>query len=37
VTLVAGCFSVLAAGVAVTWFLVTWLRPVPSGARALAG
>jgi hypothetical protein len=37
VTLVAGCFSVLAAGVAVAWFLVTWLRPVPSGARALAG
>jgi hypothetical protein len=34
---VAGCFSVLAAGIAVAGFLLTWLRPVPSGARALAG
>ncbi|MCV2489573.1 hypothetical protein OF117_09360 [Geodermatophilus sp. YIM 151500] len=37
VALVAGGFSALAAGVAVAGFLVTWLRPVRSNARALAG
>jgi hypothetical protein len=37
VALVAGGFSALAAGLAVAGFLVTWLRPVQSGARALAG
>lgn len=37
VALVAGGFSSLAAGVAVAVFLMTWLRPVPAGARALAG
>lgn len=37
VALVAGGFSSLAAGVAVAGFLLTWLRPVRSDARALAG
>ncbi|WP_104525848.1 hypothetical protein [Blastococcus atacamensis] len=37
VALVAGGFSALAAGLAVTGFLVTWLRPVRSAAPALAG
>jgi hypothetical protein len=37
VALVAAGFSALAAGIAVTGFLVTWLRPVQSSARALAG
>ncbi|WP_324276020.1 hypothetical protein [Blastococcus brunescens] len=37
VALVAGGFSALAAGTAVAVFLVTWLRPVRSSARALAG
>ena len=37
VALVAGGFSALAAGVAVAGFLLTWLRPVRSNARALAG
>jgi hypothetical protein len=37
VALVAGGFSAMAAGVAVAVFLVTWLRPVRSSARALAG
>jgi hypothetical protein len=37
VTLVAGGFSALAAGVAVAAFLLTWLRPVRANARALAG
>ena len=37
VVLVAGGFSALAAGVAVAGFLLTWLRPVRSNARALAG
>lgn len=37
VALVAGGFSALAAGVAVTVFLFTWLRPVRAGAPALAG
>jgi hypothetical protein len=37
VTLVAGGFSALAAGIAVAGFLVTWLRPVRSSARALTG
>jgi hypothetical protein len=37
VALVAGGFSALAAGIAVVVFLLTWLRPVPSNARALAG
>lgn len=37
VALVAGGFSALAAGIAVAGFLVTWLRPVHSSARALAG
>ena len=35
--LVAGGFSALAAGIAVAGFLLTWLRPVRSNARALAG
>ena len=35
VALVAGGFSALAAGVAVAGFLLTWLRPVRSDARAL--
>jgi hypothetical protein len=37
VTLVAGGFSALVAGVAVAGFLLTWLRPVQASARALAG
>jgi hypothetical protein len=37
VTLVAGGFSALAAGLAVAAFLLTWLRPVRANARALAG
>jgi hypothetical protein len=37
VALVAGGFSALTAGLAVTAFLLTWLRPVRSDARALAG
>jgi hypothetical protein len=37
VALVAAGFSTLAAGVAVAGFLLTWLRPVRSNARALAG
>jgi hypothetical protein len=37
VALVAGGFSALAAGAAVAGFLVTWLRPVRSDARALTG
>ena len=37
VALVAGGFSALAAGIAVAGFLLTWLRPVRSSARALAG
>jgi hypothetical protein len=37
VTLVAGGFSALAAGLAVAAFLLTWLRPVQANARALAG
>lgn len=37
VALVAGGFSALAAGTAVAGFLLTWLRPVRSDARALAG
>ena len=37
VALVAGGFSALAAGIAVSGFLLTWLRPVRSSARALAG
>jgi hypothetical protein len=37
VALVAGGFSALAAGVAVAGFLLTWLRPLRSNARALAG
>lgn len=37
VALVAGGFSALAAGVAVAFFLIRWLRPVRSNARALAG
>jgi hypothetical protein len=37
VALVAGGFSALAAGLAVTGFLFTWLRPVRSDVRALAG
>ncbi len=37
VTLVAGGFSALAAGIAVAGFLVTWLRPVRANAPALAG
>ena len=35
VAYVAGGFSALAAGIAVAGFLVTWLRPVQSSARAL--
>ena len=34
---VAGGFSALVAGIAVAGFLLTWLRPVSSSARALAG
>jgi hypothetical protein len=37
VVLVAGGFSALVAAVAVAGFLVTWLRPVRSSARALTG
>ena len=37
VALVAGGFSALAAGIAVAGFLLTWLRPVRSDARALTG
>ncbi len=37
VALVAGGFSALAAGLAVAGFLLTWLRPVRSSQRALAG
>lgn len=37
VALVAGGFSALASGLAVAGFLLTWLRPIRSGARALAG
>jgi hypothetical protein len=37
VTLVAGGFSALVAGIAVGVFLLTWLRPVQASARALAG
>jgi hypothetical protein len=37
VVLVAGGFSALAAGIAVAGFLLTWLRPVRSSARALTG
>ncbi|TFV62762.1 hypothetical protein E4P40_27530 [Blastococcus sp. CT_GayMR20] len=37
VVAVAGGFSALAAGLAVAGFLLTWLRPVHSNARALAG
>jgi hypothetical protein len=37
VALVAGGFSALAAGAAVAGFLITWLRPVRSDARALTG
>ncbi|TKJ18778.1 hypothetical protein [Blastococcus sp. CCUG 61487] len=37
VALVGSGFSALAAGLAVAVFLVTWLRPVRTGSRALAG
>jgi len=37
VALVAGGFSAVTAGLAVAWFLVTWLRPVRRPAPALAG
>jgi hypothetical protein len=37
VALVAGGFAGLAAGLAVAVFLLTWLRPVRSRDRALAG
>jgi hypothetical protein len=37
VTLVAGGFSALVAGIAVGVFLLTWLRPVRLSARALTG
>jgi len=37
VALVAGGFSALAAGIAVAGFLLTWLRPIRSNARALTG
>ncbi|MCO7221469.1 hypothetical protein NH342_16820 [Klenkia sp. PcliD-1-E] len=37
VALVAGGFSAITAGLAVAWFLVTWLRPVRRSAPALAG
>ena len=36
VALVAGGFAALAAGLAVTGFLLTWLRPVRQGVTALA-
>jgi hypothetical protein len=37
VAFVAGGFSGLAAGIAVAAFLLTWLRPIRAGARALTG
>jgi hypothetical protein len=37
VALVAGGFSALASGLAVAGFLLTWLRPVRTSERALAG
>jgi hypothetical protein len=37
VALVAGGFSAVAAGLAVSVFLVSWLRPVRANVRALAG
>lgn len=37
VALVAGGFSAITAGLAVAFFLVTWLRPVRHAAPALAG
>ncbi len=37
VALVAGGFSALTSGIAVAIFLLTWVRPVRQGARALAG
>jgi hypothetical protein len=37
VALVAGGFASLAAGIAVAGFLLTWLRPVRTDERALAG
>jgi hypothetical protein len=37
VAAVAGGFSALVAGIAVAGFLLTWLRPVRSSERALAG
>ncbi|MDT0275727.1 hypothetical protein [Blastococcus goldschmidtiae] len=37
VALVAGGFSALTSGVAVAVFLLSWVRPVRQGARALAG
>jgi hypothetical protein len=37
VALVAGGFSALASGIAVAVFLLTWLRPIRSSARALTG
>ncbi len=37
VALVAGGFSALAAGIAVAGFLLTWVRPIRTSARALAG
>jgi hypothetical protein len=37
VALVAGGFSALAAGIAVAGFLLTWVRPLPTSARALTG
>jgi hypothetical protein len=37
VALVAAGFAALASGIAVAGFLLTWLRPVRTSARALAG
>lgn len=37
VAFVAAGFSALTAGIAVTGFLISWLRPVRTGTRALAG
>ena len=37
VALVAAGFAALASGIAVSGFLLTWLRPVRTSARALAG
>ncbi len=37
VALVAGGFSALAAGIAVAGFLLTWVRPIRTSARALTG